>query len=493
MITDLPDIPRLLTALAEWSACVVYIALMPRRFGMVRTALLVLVGLAALVGVQTLAGNLPLSLWAVGMTLAALTMYLLLLAAADTDARGAGDLLARAFVLAELVASLEWQLDRYLFSGTQWGTGRLALALGSFGVVLTIAYLVERRNFPNGRHLRVDSHMLAGALSIALVTFFMSNLSFVITDTPFSADSGPEIFYVRTLVDFAGFVALYASRSQQLQVRRTSELRAMNAVLRSQHESYLQSRHQMESVNARYHDLKQYITAMRAETDAPVRAALVDQLEASIQGYDETAVDTGNAVADTMLSSKMAAANADDITISYVVDGTLLDFMDPMPIVTIFGNALDNAIEASRRVADPDKRLIRVAVFRRDQFIMMRFENYFEGELQLRDGVPQTTKAEAQEHGYGIRNIRQAAQGYGGSVTVRREGSWFVLRLLIPVPPAHDDASEHLAGPELARAPGSAEPVPAPVPGNADPTPDRPSRDGARSRRVAGTGARPAS
>ncbi|MFV0427519.1 MAG: GHKL domain-containing protein [Beutenbergiaceae bacterium] len=459
MTDALPEIPRLLTALAEWSACLVYIAVLPRRFGVTRTALLVLLGLAALVGVQTLAGNLPLSLWAVGMSLAALTMFLLLWATTDTDARGAGDLLARAFVLAELVASLEWQLDRHFYSGTEWGLGRISLAVAIFAVILSAALLLERRNFPAGQRIRVDWHMLAGALSIALVTFFMSNLSFVISDSPFSSDSGPEIFYIRTLVDLAGFIALYASRSQQLQVRRTSEVRAMNAVLRSQHESYLQSRHQMEAVNARYHDLKQYIAAMRAETDAPVRAALVDQLEASIQGYDETAVDTGNAVADTMLSSKIAVANADGITISYVVDGALLDFMDPMPIVTIFGNALDNAIEATRIVDQTEQRLIQVAVFQRDQFIMLRFKNYFGGELQLRDGVPQTTKAEAQEHGYGLRNIRQAAASYGGSATVRVEDGWFVLRILIPAPTPVEPADAD----ETTSATPDRNPAPAPT------------------------------
>ena len=53
-----------------------------------------------------------------------------------------------------------------------------------------------------------------------IVTFAMSNLSFVSTNTPFSGSVGQEIFYIRTLVDFCGFAILYAQQEQARVLRR---------------------------------------------------------------------------------------------------------------------------------------------------------------------------------------------------------------------------------------------------------------------------------
>ena len=53
MITDaLPDIPRSLTALAEWGACVVYVVLLARGWSWLRLAVGLPVGLAVLLVVQ---------------------------------------------------------------------------------------------------------------------------------------------------------------------------------------------------------------------------------------------------------------------------------------------------------------------------------------------------------------------------------------------------------------------------------------------------------
>ncbi|WP_062387292.1 sensor histidine kinase [Demequina iriomotensis] len=435
MIEDaLQDIPRVLTAVAEWGACVIYISLVPRRLSKVPLALALAAGLGVLIGVQELAGTLPLGLWSLGMVLAAGTMYGLIWLCADTDAKGAGDLVARAFVLGELVASLEWQLDQHFFGEHEWNARRIALIVIIYGGCAVAAWFAERRNFPPGVVIRIDGRILASTLSIALVTFLMSNLSFVSEDTPFSGRDGREIFYIRTLVDFAGFIALYAMRSQRLQLFRAVEVQSMNSLLRHQHQQYLRSRHEREAVNARYHDMKHYITAIRNESDAAVRSGMVDQLERSIRGYTSASVDTGNAVVDTMLASKTEQAELDGITVTSVVDGAVVDFMEVMDIVTVFGNALDNAIEATAPVTDRERRLIRVAVYRQGHFALLRFENWFGGQLTLVEGLPATTKDDAHHHGYGLKNIRQVAERYDGSLTVSVEDGWFVLRMLVPIP-----------------------------------------------------------
>ena len=107
-MTVLPDIPRLYTALAEWLACLLYVLALRRRFGVPVTAAdsgAVLVGLGAFL---QLTGSVPLAWWIPCMAAAVGGMYLYLFGCCAITAREAGYCCARAFILAEFAASLEW-------------------------------------------------------------------------------------------------------------------------------------------------------------------------------------------------------------------------------------------------------------------------------------------------------------------------------------------------------------------------------------------------
>lgn len=440
----LPDIPRALTAIAEWSACLTYILLMRKRLPRLSLASACLAGLVLLVGVHLLVETLPLELWAVGMGAAAAVMLGLIYLGADVSLRESGDLVARAFVLAELVASLEWQLDVFfLGGGDATRPASIALLITVYAAAFGTAYSAERKHFPKDQRVLVDNRTLIVTVGVALVTFLMSNLSFVKTNTPFSGPIGPEIFYIRTLVDLCGFVILFALRGQRLELQRATEVDAVNVMLRNQRDRYLQSKHDIDVVNRKYHDLKHYIHAIRAETNSATRAGYMDQLEDSIRGYETSALDTGSPVLDTLLTAKSQQADRMQISLAAVADGTAIGFVDAMDLVTLVGNALDNAIEATSSLDDPAQRLVRIAIYRQDGFAMIKVENIFRGTLQLVNGLPQTTKASSLHHGYGLKNMRETAELYGGSLTAHAEDDWFVVRVLLPAPrePGSRDAT----------------------------------------------------
>ena len=190
--------------------------------------------------------------------------------------------------------------------------------------------------------------------------------------------------------------------------------------------------HWKNLINYKYHDLKHQIAVLRSETDPEKRNEFLNHMEDEIRQY-EAQNKTGNKVLDTVLTSKSLYCAKHGITFTCVADGTLLDFMDIMDICSIFGNALDNAIECELKIADKEKRLIHVTVSQQKKFLILRFENYYEGSLKVKEGRFLTTKKEKEFHGYGIKSIRYTVNKYDGAVSIDTKENWFDLKILIPM------------------------------------------------------------
>ncbi|MCO6559232.1 MAG: sensor histidine kinase [Bifidobacterium sp.] len=437
----LPNIPRLYTGICEWMACLVYLLVIYRRAPKWRSVLVAAIGLPAIIGIQYFDGAMSLDFWIFGMLLAVAGMYLVIVLGAQTTPREGLYVAARAFVLAELVASLHWQIatfigfnkhdrDRASASGLDLRTAILATAIYLIGFGL--AWAIERRNFERDRPTNPSRTAVAGSIIITIVTFAMSNLSFVSTNTPFSGSVGQEIFYIRTLVDLCGYAILGAQQEQARVTRANVELNSIDAKLQSEHQEYLQSKENIESLGRIAHDLKHQITALRAEVDPEHAAAGFEQLEASVQEYSAQE-HTGNSVLDVILTSKVKACAQKGITLTTVADGKLLADMSSMDIATLFGNALDNAIEAASKVTEPERRLIKLALYTHGQFTVIRVENYYESSLRTDDqGDLRTTKSDQRAHGYGVKSIKHIAALYHGDVTIKAHDHWFILTVLLP-------------------------------------------------------------
>lgn len=424
----LPDIPRLYTALAEWLACLLYVLALRRRFGKPATALLGSVWLLVMGTFLQLTGQVPLVWWIPCMAAAVGGMYLMLLSVCEISALDAGYCCARAFILAEFAASLEWQLHCYLWPDRP-GSHPLALLLmaavyaGVYG--FTFWFDFRRGGQGSAAHPGADGRSLGTAVVMAVTAFAVSNLSFAQ-----AGNNTMSVFYIRTLVDFAGVLILSIQQEQLREARLHEELSAMDNVLRRQYEQYRQSKENIHLLNRRYHDLKVQIAAIRAERDPGKQAAALDEMESGIRMY-EAQNKTGNPVLDTLLTAKSLYCQQHEINLTCVADGHLLDFMTTADICTIVGTALDNATESVEAIPEAEKRLIRTAVYAQNGFVMLRFENYCETPPDLdRDGTPHP----GVHGGYGIKSIRATAQKYGGTVTVHCDNSWFTLRVLLPGP-----------------------------------------------------------
>lgn len=348
-MTTLPDIPRLYTALAEVLAAVLYAQAMPPRMDKRLCWGITVVWSVLLAVFLQLTGDVPLVWWIPCMTAAIGWIYLYLWGTRAMNLLEAGYGCARAFILAELAASVEWQLHCVLWP--QQGAGKplsLVLLAVVYAALYGFLYLFEQRRATAAR-LTITTAAMLLAVVMAVTVFAVSNLSFAS-----NGEATMSVFYIRTLVDFAGVLILSVQHEQLRENALHSELTAMDNVLRRQYEQYKQSKENIRLINRRYHELKMQIAAIRAERDQAKQDAALAEMESGIRKY-EAENKTGNPVLDTLLTAKSLYCQQHGINMTCVADGKLLDFLSTGEICTIVGTALDNATESVSAEPDPEK------------------------------------------------------------------------------------------------------------------------------------------
>lgn len=430
---------------AYWlAAMVLCVARMPHRQGLTRTIGLSVMALAALEIWPWMTAGIPLVAYPPSVAVCITLVFGFIAASCRLSAVQSAYYTVQVVMLGEFAASIEYQIYWYVI--THWAVFDASLVNMGCLIVVHVAvfgtaWLVISRMEGGGADLLIGSGELLTAVCIGLFSYSLSNISYVLTDTPFSARLSSELFAIRTITDLCGLAMLLVFdlliRERGLEMERAS----LRAMLQMQYRSYRISKESMDLVNRKYHDLKHQIALLRLQgvqgaSDSPDDGGLqwLNRLEREIGRY-ESACRTGNDVLDTILTLTTERCRNLGITLTCVADGTVLDFIDPMDLSSLFGNAFDNAVEAVSQVPEGALRRIGCTVTARRGFVQIVVENGCVGSVDFRDGVPQSTKGDDAYHGFGYKSMREVARRYGGSIVASQDvdRGLFILRVLIPL------------------------------------------------------------
>lgn len=441
MSYELQNIPFFWTALAHWMTSMLYVSFLPKRFKGRQMLPLSLLYLALLQGLMYLTAPQDGILFNLLMSFFALLTAILLLLLCRIGLKQTVYYGTRSFILGGFISSLPWQLYVYYEQQIEVLSHPVArvLFLFVFYVVLcSLAALAEAANKKATEEMRISWITCIGVLSVGLLGYILSSISFAPIRTPFGGSTYAEAFNLRSIVYFACVVLLFAVHIQLCEAHVTVERDILGNMLEMQYQSYKVKEQSIDLINRKYHDLKHQLAVLRSELGDSQKLEYLDRMEKEIQTY-EIAFKTGNQILDTILTGVGLRCQQEQIVLTCVADGAGLGFMDAMDLSSLFGNALDNAIEAVSQLPDPEQRLIRLSVNRNRGFLQIRVENRFSGEVQVVGGLPRTTKTDTKNHGYGVKSIAMTAEKYGGSAAFRVHDGWFELGILIPVTRGEDD------------------------------------------------------
>lgn len=427
------EIPRLCTATADWLACMLCLLPMRHRFSGIRLGLVCAAGLGILSVYMELTKNFQGALFNLFFAGSAALMLGFLAVLCREPFWTLLYYCARAFILAGLASSLMWQIYTWSaleFAALRCQAGVLPFWLGGYALLFGLAWRLESRS--HRKALRPGAPVSLGTAAMAFVIYVFSSISYAPFETPFGGGNTMDVYNFRTLIYLAGSALLYGYHLQLHDLQDKREMDAMQNLLHLQYETYKRSQESIDLINRKYHDLKHQIALLRSQGNEE-RGGVLDQMESEIQSYEALNV-TGNKVLDTVLTAKSLHCQSQGIQMTCVADGHALHFMSAMDISSLFGNALDNAIESVSKIKEQEKRLIHVVVSQQKGFLRIRIENCYEGDLHFSDGKLQTTKQDARYHGFGLKSIESTAEKYGGTAHIKAEDGWFELQVLIPLP-----------------------------------------------------------
>lgn len=309
--------------------------------------------------------------------------------------------------------------------------------------------LLFRRAMQDNRNQHMTDKQLimlsAGILVVTLIISYIPALYIDPNDVP--ARLACCLYGIAcTSLSLALLSGLVVQSKWRHDAETTRQIMAMNK------RQYELSRSTIDIINIRSHDLRNQINALRRNGGLDEDA--LKSMERTIERYDSMAK-TGNSTLDAILTDKLLICNHERIVLTYLVDGRAFAWMNALDLYSLYGNMLDNAIEAVRNLPE-SQRSVNLTASTHGNMLVIRCENYADRIIGTDDdGLPRTTKSDSELHGFGMRSMRMTTDKLHGHMTVKTDEGSFIVTVIIPMPEESDSWSADSVPSRFAASPVS--------------------------------------
>ncbi len=294
--------------------------------------------------------------------------------------------------------------------------------------VYALVYFVIGRKIGDGKNLRLKSagmFVLSGAI-LLIDVLLNAVVVYIVDDYNKLYDNVASVYNILCCV-----LVFYVQYNILFEKNVVGELEVVSELLAKANRQYAMRKEEIDLINMKCHDIKHLLNTRRG-TDALDEKTYAEMNEI-VSMYDAS-VKTGNDVIDLILTDKSILCRSKNIRITCIADCSNIGFMANGDLYALFGNIIDNAVEAVGAVDDECMRCIGVNIHEVSGWISIMVENYFNGTLCFtEDGLPATKKQDSGMHGYGLRSVRHIAEKYGGNMAVETCGNIFRISVILPV------------------------------------------------------------
>ncbi len=302
----------------------------------------------------------------------------------------------------------------------------IAVCIFTYTILLILTYFILVRPFKGltSIYMPKKKSSIFVYITILILTIFLCFAGQYI----YRGDdlSNPE--YVGGALEFlVCILVLFIQYFLYAENKTKSEKDIVDQLLYENSRQYELKKESINLINQKCHDMKHQIAALRTMS-IDDKEDTIKKLSEEIMIYDSS-IKTNNEALDVLLMEKQLFCINKGIRLTYLGDGSLLKDISTTDLYTIFGNALDNAIEA---VSNIDKKVIDISLKEYDGMALVSISNYCTSSLEMVNGIPKTSKKDKRYHGFGISSIKTVVKKYHGIMDINVKDNIFRLNILFP-------------------------------------------------------------
>lgn len=216
------------------------------------------------------------------------------------------------------------------------------------------------------------------------------------------------------------------SEKAQLEYRLISMERDNQQILEQENEIRILH----ENIRKLKHDMKNhmmviasYMTSEDYDGAEEYTSKILGKLN-SIHSY----IETGNSLLNHIVNEKLAQAREKGISVKAEIENLSFERMDSLDFSALLSNMLDNAIEASQKEKTPE---IILSIVKKRSYETVLVRNSI--SKSVLDSNPEllSSKQEKNHHGFGVKQIKELAEKYGGQVEFFEEDGYFCACVMI--------------------------------------------------------------
>lgn len=240
-----------------------------------------------------------------------------------------------------------------------------------------------------------------------------------------------EFVVLALLSMFAAGFYVFGMNRIYFEQEKSSQYHSQVAVYKMLTEQYRQS----ERLR---HDMKNHIIALSALSQNKEW----EKIDSYLKNMEGIALDadgdmTGNKAVDALLYQKRKRAEEESIKWECDVQMPKEYFINEFDLCVLFGNILDNALEACGRMRCGESCFINIQARTVKKCFLIEIKNSV--DMAEKNTVRFTNKENPREHGIGLLNVSDVVHEYNGVLNVESEEGIFITSVLIPFPDAAHD------------------------------------------------------
>lgn len=210
---------------------------------------------------------------------------------------------------------------------------------------------------------------------------------------------------------------------QILEKRR--ELYEAELNYQNHYEEFVKSYEDMRNMK---HELKNFLIPLRnSAKDNSMVKVFIQSVEEQIQEIMPIC-HTGNFVMDSVINTKAKELKSDggELVVKILAERNIE--IEAIDLVIILGNLLDNAMRAVKEAED---KTVFLEMRTEGEVMIIKQKNHYKGKITEENGEIKTTKIDIENHGIGIKNIREVVEKYHGNMEILHEKDLFCVNMIL--------------------------------------------------------------